>query len=165
MFSYIALMELQEILEQRHSVRRFTQEPLTDEQICAIEAAASLAPTSHNSHSCSVVHTTDKDKLFAISESRDAGLGFFKYAPCAFAVIGDEEKSNVWVEDASIAATYILLKAHDMGLGACWGQIRLRTKKGADAEAAIKDILGIQPDKRVLCVVAVGHKAPKPAEI
>jgi len=34
--------------------------------------------------------------------------------------------SNLWIEDASIAATLIQLTARDLGLGSCWIQVSER---------------------------------------
>ena len=78
----------------------------------------------------------------------------------AIVVIADTEKTDVWIEDASIATIVIQLAAEDMGLGTCWVQIRRRSDAdGNPAEDNVRGILGIPQRYAVLSIVAVGHKA------
>ena len=74
----------------------------------------------------------DANDLQAISESRQMGSAFVSGAKMAIVVLAEEEKSDVWVEDASIAASYIQLMAESLGLGSCWVQVRNR--KNNDGE-------------------------------
>jgi nitroreductase len=75
------------------------------------------------------------------------------------AVIADPAKSDVWIEDASIAAIIFQLEAEDLGLGSCWIQVRCRTRSdGEDSEAYVRDQLGIPASYRVLCLIAIGVK-------
>jgi nitroreductase len=65
----------------------------------------------------------------------------------------------VWVEDASVAAMNILLQAEDLGLGACWIQVRNRyTTDEQPTEQVVKSLLSIPEEQRVVCIIAVGHK-------
>ena len=57
-----------------------------------------------------------------------------------------------------VAAGYILLAAEDLGIGACWNQIRDRDGQRLSASDEIKAILGIPSQYEVLCVIALGHK-------
>ena len=73
-------------------------------------------------------------------------------------VIADPDKSDVWIEDASIATTFILLAAEALGLGACWIQIRKRKySETINSEEYIRSILSIPDNRRVLAMVAVGY--------
>jgi nitroreductase len=78
----------------------------------------------------------------------------------AVVVIADTEKTDVWIEDCSIATINIQLAAEDMGLGTCWVQIRRRSDAdGNNAEDNVRALLGIPQHYAVLSIVAVGHKA------
>ena len=57
---------------------------------------------------------------------RDAGGDALKTATLAVVVTADPAVSDVWEEDASIAATQIFLEAEALGLGSCWVQVRKR---------------------------------------
>ena len=79
-------------------------------------------------------------------------------APFAIIVIADQESSDVWIEDASIAAAIIQLTAQDLDLGSCWIQIRERFhSKQVTAEEYIREVLGIPEQYSVECMIAVGY--------
>lgn len=121
--------------------------------------AALMAPTSKGLHSYSFCVVEDAGVLRKLSQSKAMGSQFVADAPCAIVVMAEPELSDVWIEDASTAAMSLLYQAEDLGLGACWVQIRERKDAcGADSELVVRDILGLPECKRVVCLVAVGHK-------
>ena len=80
---------------------------------------------------------------------------------CALAIVvaGDPTLSDPWIEDASIAATYIQLQAADLGLGSCWVQVRGRfTVDNIPSEEYVQQLLGMPDTISVLCVITLGHK-------
>lgn len=148
-----------ELVKVRRSMRKFTDEKITAEEQRQLMRAALMAPSSKGLHSYEFHMVEDKQKIEALATSKDRGAEFVSGAPLVVAVLADPEVSDVWVEDASVAATMLLLQAEDMGLGACWVQIRNRNSEdGQDAEDNVRRILGIDPSRRVLCLIAVGHK-------
>ena len=97
--------------------------------------------------------------LSALSQCKAVGSDFLSGAPLAIVVLADPRISDVWIEDASVAATHILLQAEDLGLGACWIQVRDRlSAEGQPTEEIVKSCLGIPDEMRVVCMIAVGHK-------
>ena len=87
------------------------------------------------------------------------GAAFLKDAALAIVVMADPLASDVWIEDASTAAMTMLYQAEDLGLGACWVQIRERQDaNGVDSESIVRDILALPENKRVVCLIALGHK-------
>lgn len=157
-------MEFIEVIQKRHSVRKFTDEPVDRELIDAILDIARTAPSSKNCHSTAFMVVEDKDTLAAISEMRDRGSALLKGAAAAIVVMGDTSKSDIWVENASISATFIQLAATAMDLGSCWVHVRDRLRhsgapSNGTAEEYLRGLLGIREEFRVLCVVALGHEA------
>ena len=149
-----------QLISVRRSIRTFTDQLLTDEEAQLLLRAALIAPTGKGRPSCRFVVVEDKATLLALSECKESGARLIAGAPLAIVVAADPNVTDIWVEDASIAATHILLQAEDLGLGACWVQVRGRaTADGEPAEDIVRQILGLSPDLRVLCIVAVGHKA------
>ncbi len=68
--------------------------------------------------------------------------------------------SDVWVEYASIATLLLHLEAHDLGLGSCWVQVRLREHdKQRSAEQYIAEIIGADRATAVEAMVAIGYPA------
>lgn len=153
------MKDFSELVTLRRSHRKFTEEPVDESLMRQVMRAALMAPSSKGMHSYEFVTITDSKKIGQLSRCKAAGAEFMAGAPAAIAVLGRPEVSDAWVEDASVAATTMLFQAEDLGLGACWVQMRERKDaEGRDAEANVRRILGIPDEVRVLCIVALGHK-------
>lgn len=155
-------MEFLDVIDKRHSVRKFADRPVEREILDALISVAQKAPSSRNCKSSAFMVVEDRDTLAAISEMRDFGSAFVKDAPAAIVVMGDEAKTDLWVDNCAISATFLQLAATAMDLGSCWVHVngRPRSKSDAslgDAEAYLRELLGIKDGMRVLCVVAVGY--------
>lgn len=150
---------ISELLTLRRSHRKFTEEKVSEENVRQLMRAALMAPSSKGLHSYEFVVVQNTDTIQALSQSKAMGAEFVSGAPLVIAVLADRNLSEVWVEDASVAATCLLLQAEDLGLGACWVQIRGRkTQNGQDSEQVVRDLLGVPASHGVCCLVAVGHK-------
>lgn len=155
-------MEFLDVIDKRHSVRKFADRPVEREILDALISVAQKAPSSRNCKSSAFMVVEDRDTLAAISEMRDSGSAFVKDAPAAIVVMGDETKTDLWVDNCAISATFLQLAATAMDLGSCWVHVngRPRSKSDAslgDAETYLRVLLGIKDGMRVLCVVAVGY--------
>ena len=148
-----------ELVRLRRSMRKFTDEPLTAEEVETLMRAALMSPSSKGKHAWHFILVDDKAMLAQLSQCKAQGADFLAGAPLAVAVVGDPQESDVWIEDASVASAVLLYQAEDMGLGACWIQVRERyTAEGIPAEEIVRTLLGIPEELRVLSIVAVGHK-------
>lgn len=154
-------MDFDKLIAQRRSIRKFTDEPLTDEQLRVLMRSALMAPSSKGTHSYEFYVVQDKEQLASLSHCKDRGAELIADAPTAIVVCANPEVSDVWIEDASVASTMLLLQAENMGLGACWVQVRERQDEaGIDAEANVHQILPAIPQGvRIVSIVAVGKKA------
>ena len=153
------MKDFSELTTIRRSHRKFTDERVSDEQLRTIMRSALMAPSSKGLHSYAFVTVTDKEKIEVLAHCKDMGSELLFGAPAAIVVLGEPAVSDAWIEDASVAATHILLQAEDLGLGACWVQVRERKdKEGRLAEDNVRQLLGIPEDMRILCIVALGHK-------
>ncbi|MCQ2584230.1 MAG: nitroreductase family protein [Treponema sp.] len=151
-------MEFISLIKKRHSVRTYAGTEVSDEKITELIKAAELAPTSRNKKPVKLIAVKDRKLLEKLSVAKAGGSQMLKDAGAAIVVTGDSEKSDVWVEDCSIAMTYLHLAATDLGLGSCWIQIRNRKNaEGRDSADYIKDLLGIKAPFEVLAVLSVGN--------
>ena len=149
-----------ELLKKRRSSRLFTDEPVDKEVVCDIMKAALMSPSGHRINPWEFVLVEDKEMLKALSVSKEHGAGLLAGAAMAVVVIADTAKTDVWIEDCSIATIIMQLASEDAGLGSCWVQIRRRTDaEGNLAEDNVRSLLGIPPGYAVLSIVALGHKA------
>ncbi len=148
-----------ELVRTRRSMRKFTEEELAQDEVVALLRAALMSPSSKGLRPWSFVVVDDKDLLRRLARCKEHGAGLIEGAPLAVAVLADPARSDVWVEDASVATAMMLLQAEDLGLGACWVQIRNRAMAdGKPAEDVVRAILHVPEHLRVLSIVAVGHK-------
>ena len=147
------------LITQRRSTRKFTDQLLSPEQVESILKAALMAPTSKSSFSWEFVVVEDKDVLKKLAESKKHGAAFLAECALAIVVLGDETKSDVWIEDASVASIYMQLQAEAIGLGSCWCQIRNRlTSNAVDSDQHVRDALNIPYQFSVLSIIAFGYK-------
>ena len=148
-----------DLIKQRRSMRKFTEEELTQDEVVALLRAALMSPSSKRSNCWQFIVVDDKHTLELLSKCKASGADFLKDAPLAIVVLADPLASDVWIEDASIASILIQLQAEDLGLGSCWIQVRERyTATGMPADEYIHGVLDIPLQLQVLSIIAVGHK-------
>ena len=148
-----------ELVKKRRSMRKFTTQELTQDQVVVLLKAALMAPTSKRSNSWQFVVVDDKDILQSLSHCKEHSANFIANAAIAIVVMGDPLLSDVWIEDAAIASIMIQLQAEDLGLGSCWVQIRNRLNAtGMSADDFVHGLLNIPPHLRVLSIIAIGYK-------
>lgn len=153
------MKSLHDLLVERRSIRRYTPEQLSADDVKLIIEAALLAPTSKSSRSWQFIVVDDRDTLKSLSACKPAAATPIEKCALAVVVCGDSRKSDPWIEDASIAAAFMQLQATDLGLGSCWIQIRGRfTADEIPSEEYVQQLLGIPEEISVLCVVTFGHK-------
>lgn len=157
------------LIRKRRSIRKYKPQEVEPEKILLLAEAALRAPSSRGLNPWEFVVVTDQGLLEELSRCKPHGAAFLKEAPLGIVVCADSSKSDVWVEDASIAATFILLAAVSLDLGACWIQLRGRMydeKMSAGQRAG--QLLGLPGNLEVEAIVAVGYpdevKLPHPAE-
>lgn len=144
---------------RRHSIRRYTDENISADDVKLILEAALLAPTSKSSRSWQFVCVDNPDMLSRLADCKPAGAAPVARCKLAVVVCGNPELSDPWVEDASIAAAFMQLQAEDLGLGSCWIQVRGRfTADGIPSEEYVQEQLGIPGELPVLCIMTFGHK-------
>ena len=148
-----------ELIKNRRSMRKFTDEELTQEQVVELMKAALMAPKSKRSNAWQFVLVDDKETLKKLSLCKEQASQFIADAALAVVVTADPLASDVWIEDASIASIYLQLQAEDMGLGSCWVQVRERfTASGMDSGQYVQQVLDIPLQLQVLSIIAIGHK-------
>jgi len=147
------------LISKRRSTRKFTDQLLTPEQVETLLKAALKAPTSKSAFSWEFIVIEDKQMLKSLAGCKKHGAAFIEGCALAIVVLGNGAKSNVWIEDASVASIYMQLQAEDLGLGSCWCQIRNRyAPDETESEQYIRQLLGISYQLNILSIIAFGHK-------
>lgn len=141
----------------RRSIRKYTGEPVTEEQVRNLLEAAMAAPSANNSQPWHFVVVQDREQLRRLAEAHPYGR-MQAEAALSIAVCADPALSpRYWVQDCSAATENLLLAATSLGLGGVW----LGVYPNQDRVAQVKEVLGIPEGIEVLCLVAIGHPAEK----
>ncbi len=150
-------MDLLQVLLNRRSVRTYKEELVKKEQLMKILYAGLLSPTGRNKKPWEFVVVEDKKNLEKMAKSRIAGAGMLASAAAAIVVLGDEEKTDVWSEDCTIAMSNMHLMASSLGIGSCYIQGRLReAEKGVSTESYLRDLLGFPENMRLEAILSLG---------
>lgn len=148
-----------ELLINRRSIRRYTDQPVDPEQVRLILEAALMSPSSKSVRPWQFVVVEDKEMLEKLSQCKANYATSIASAPLAIVVTADTTRSDIWAEDASIAAILMQLQAADCGLGSCWVEVYQRfTADGIPSDEYVREQLGIPEEFGVLCIITIGHK-------
>lgn len=148
---------MKDILLKRRSIRKYTDTPIEKEKVEQLIRAVLLSPTSRNSRAWEFIIVDDPKVLGTLSAAK-SGAQALKGATLGIVILADPQKSDVWIEDTSIATTIIQLTAQSLGLGSCWIQIRERMhKEGISAGEYVREVLGIPENLQVESIVSLGY--------
>ena len=154
-------MELKEALLKRRSVRKFTPDPVSSEDIQELLIAAMSGPSACNKKPWEFYVITDAavlDKLRGASHFTNIK------APLAIVVCGSLSRAlplqlaDFWIQDCSAATENILLRTVDLGLGAVWCGIH--PQKGPVKK--VSELLGLSEKKIPLNIIFIGHPNQEP---
>ena len=95
-------MSLLEIMQSRRSVRKYTDEKISEENMTAIIQAGLLSASSKGKRPWELIVVRDKDMLKKMADCRDGAANMLAWADAAVVVIADENATDVWTEDCSI---------------------------------------------------------------
>ena len=157
-------MEVMSAIMERRSVRSFTEQAVTDEQVEQILRAAMNAPSAGNAQPWEFVVIRDKDTLTKVTTINEYAA-FAPSAPVAILACGNlglEKFKGYWVQDVSAAIENMLLAVQGMGLGAVWTGIYPMQNR----VLAFQTLLNM-PDEVIplgLIVVGYAEKMPQPVD-
>jgi len=147
-----------ELLRKRRSIRTFQDKPVEQVKIDLLIEAMLRSPSSRGLNPWEFVAVQNRETIEALSRAKQHGSAFMKDASLAIVVCADPERSDVWVEDCSIASILLHLQATDLGLGSCWVQIRRREHdEKQSADAYVTDLLDLKERMVVEAIIAIGY--------
>ena len=158
-------MELFETLKRRHSIRRYTGEHISAEDLDKIVQAGLLSAASRGIRPWNLTVIKNKDILNKMTACRKAGAGMLSGADVCIVVTADEQACDVWIEDCSIVMSNMHLMAESLGLGSCWIQGRLReAADGRSTEDYLKELIGLPEGHRLEAMLSLGIGAENKPE-
>jgi len=155
-----------DLLRKRRSVRKFTEAEVAPETVDLLIEALLRSPSSRGNNPWEFVIVDDRDLLLDLSRAKQHGSGFIHNAPLAIVVCADSTKSDVWVEDCTIAAILVQMTALSLGLGSCWAQIRNRPHDDeSTAEQFVRHMLELPENIVVESIIGIGYPAENPPPV
>lgn len=147
-----------DLFYKRRSIRKFTEEPLSREQIMDLLKAGMAGPSAMNAQPWEFVVITDNETIDRLRRA----LVFAKMKPAAvICVLGSRRMQKnkagerFWVQDCSAASENILLAAQALGLGGVWIGIHPVHL----FEAQVRSILNLPDGVTPLNLLYLGHPA------
>ncbi len=154
-------MDALEAITSRRSIRRYTDEPVTETELEALLRAAMCAPSGFGQRSARYVVVREPDTRRMLSEvSKHAGP--VAGAPVAIVVCGDttaeRHPGTYFIHDAVAALENLLTAATALGLGAVWVGVH----PWPDRMDAVRAAVGLPEGVEPIATVAVGHPESVP---
>lgn len=143
---------------RRVSVRRYSDKPVSSEQLSAILHAGMSAPSGVNKQPWEFIVVDDSELLGRLAEA----LPYAKmaaHAPIAIVVCGNKDRfldgvdTVLWEQDLSAASENILLAAHAIGLGGVWTCIYPHEER----MSPVKSILSLPDNMIPFNLIPIGH--------
>ncbi|GAB6090354.1 nitroreductase family protein [Spirochaeta dissipatitropha] len=151
-----------ENLRMRRSIRKYKETAISADQISLLQEAALRSPSSRSIEPCEFVFIDDRRIIKKLAEAKEHGSSFLSGAPLLVAVIANTKISDVWIEDASIAAWSIQSTAESLKLGACWVQIRQRSHNGTISSSDyVSEVLHLPDGIAVEALIGIGYPDEK----
>lgn len=150
-------MDAMDAILSRRSIRKYTEQPVSDETIKELLEAAMSAPSAGNEQPWHFLVIRERQILDEIPKFHQYSH-MLKDAPVAIMVCGDkrlQKYEGYWVQDCSAATENILIAAQAKGLGAVW----LGLFPIEDRVIALRKLLNIPEEVTPLSLISIGYPA------
>ncbi|MGC9468227.1 MAG: nitroreductase family protein [Anaerolineae bacterium] len=154
-------MDALETIFTRRSIRKYTGQPVSEENLKTLLEAAMNAPSANNRQPWHFIVVDDRAQLNGIMEAHPYSK-MLAEAPMAIIVVGDTATSSSYFQqDCAAAIENLLLAARAMGLGTVWLGVYPNEKR----VEGIAELFGIPEPYVPLAVIAVGHPAEEKGRV
>ena len=143
-----------EIINTRRSIRKYTDQPVSEELLVKLLEAAMNAPTARNLQEWKFVVVTNKELQKKMAEAMP-NTHMSAHAGACIVVCGDttiQPKAEYIYTDCGAAIENLLLKAHSLGLGCCWCAVG----PNEDRIIPTKEILNLPEHYLPVANIAIG---------
>ncbi|MCE5215071.1 MAG: nitroreductase family protein [Methanobacterium sp.] len=153
-------MDVFEAIKNRRSIRKYKNTEIENEKLEKILESARMAPSAANRQEWKFIVVKDPQRRKKLVEAAN-GQKFVEQAPVTIVACSTESErimpcgQYAYTVDLSIAVSFMILEATEIGLGTCW--------LGAYDEGKVKEILKIPKDIRVPAMFTVGYADENPA--
>ncbi len=118
-------MELVEGVLGRRSIRRYTDQHISDETLHTILRAGMTGPSCANTRDWSFLVVRDRDTLNRMADANGRPAEPLRRCDVGILILGDLERAfppaqEYWVVDGAIAGQNMVLAAQGLGIGSVW---------------------------------------------
>lgn len=118
-------MDTIQTIKKRISVRKYTEQRISDADIRTILEAGMSGPTAVNARPWSFIVVRDREMLNRMADTNGRAAEPLRGAAMGVLICGDLERAfprapEYWVVDCSIAAQNMILAAEELGIGSVW---------------------------------------------
>lgn len=151
------MVEFEEIINTRRSIREYSDEQVSDEDILKILKAGMQAPGSRlGAEPWEFIVIRNRETLAKLGEIKPRVTN----APVAIVLVANIDRSfykTVWQQDMGAACENMLLEAVNLGLGALWNGVAPEGER----MAKVGEIVGIDDisNLRPYSIVTIGYPA------
>lgn len=148
-------MDVKQAIQARRAYRSLEPVEITEEMIKELAGNAQLAPSCFNNQPWRFIFVYDPDKLETIFNVMSKGNTWVKNASMIIAVFSNKNLDclirgrEYYLFDTGMATAFIILRATELGLVA--------HPIAGYKEEAVKEILGIPEEMKVITLVIVGE--------
>lgn len=145
-----------ELVVARRSIREYSDETIERNVLNKIMKVALTAPCSFGHRPVGFIVVQNPERIQALAACKS--LGGTQIIGAVIVVMVKLDCGELWIEDGTVASSYILLATEQYGIGACWVQIRNRTGKEKTSDEEVRELLGVPDGYAILNLVALGGK-------
>ena len=153
-------MAVLDVIKIRRSIRKYQGRPIEEEKLQQVLEAGRLAPAANNAQQWKFIVVRDKDTIDKLVPAC-GGQSFIAGAPAILVICTNGEEPVMYcgqparTVDCSIALSFMILQAAELGLGTCW--------LGYFSNDKVKRVLGIPAENNVVAVTPLGYPDEAPA--
>jgi len=156
-------MDVVDAIKTRRSIRKYLEVPIPWEQVVELIEAGRMAPSAGNLQNWKFILYTSPEKRQAIAEACLQQY-WIADAPLIMVIVAETEKAKKYygdrgammysIQSAAAVTQNVLLRAHELGLGACW--------VSAFEDEMMTRITGTPDSASVQAVIPIGYPDEEP---
>lgn len=156
-------MEFDQLLKKRRSIRKFNDKPVEIEKLIKVIDSAQMAPSAMNQQSWYFVLVTNLAIIEDLSMLMENVHNAF-YGANNIILLFYKEDNFEPIVDTSLATSYMMFEACNLGLGTCWIN-GIKHILNNPKFHLLKEKMGVSKEYKCLGSLAIGYPDIKEVEI
>lgn len=152
-------MTVMEAIKSRRSIRQYAPTPIEPEKLAQVAEAFRLAPSARNQQNWKLLIVQSPETRELVRSCCRSNPEFLRQAPVILIATDCDQGimtcgHRVDSVDLSIATSFAMLAAQELGLGTCW--------MGSFEEEPLRKALGLPEGISIAAITPLGYPAESP---